>query len=136
VLSLPERILVPGEEVSLPNTNLTIHVKCCSKFDGIQSSFNTFCFSCANIYGNISVASRKEGDSLLPEGRNGTRSVKKWMIEAKIPRSRRGLVPVLRDEKGVLAVYGLGQRAGTLPKPGEPCITVEIKEKEAREKYD
>lgn len=126
---LPERALVPGQELVLPEAGLTVSAKYCSNFDRIQSSFNTFCFSCANICGTISVASRREGDSLPLEGRTGTRSVKKWMIEAKIPRHRRGLIPVFRDENGVLAVAGMGQRAGTLPKQGEACIQIKITEK-------
>ena len=125
-LSLPRRTVTVGETLALPEAELLLQAKYCSKFERIQSSFNTFAFSCANIYGNISVDSRREGDELLPVGRKGTRTVKKWMIEAKIPRSRRGLVPVLRDDRGVLAVFGMGQRAGSAPQPGEPCIIIEI----------
>ena len=130
---LPERQLNPGETLQYPEAGWTVRAEYCSNFNRIQSSFNTFCFSCANIYGTLSVTSRREGDTLRPEGRKGSRSVKKWMIEAKIPRSRREQIPVLRDEKGVLAVPGLGQRFGTAPREGEPCLTVEIKEKEAKE---
>jgi tRNA(Ile)-lysidine synthase len=115
-----------GEVLPLPEAELEIHSSYCSEFDNVQSSFNTFYFSCANIYGNICVASRREGDSLAVFGRAGTRRVKKWMIEAKIPRSRRELVPVLRDDRGVLAVYGLGQCADSVPTTKEPCIRVEI----------
>lgn len=133
ILPLAERKLIPGEELLLPEAGLEICAKYSSNFDRIQSSFNIFYFSCANIYGTLSVTSRREGDSLYLEGRKGSRSVKKWMIEAKIPRSRRGQIPVLRDEKGVLAVLGMGQRAGTLPQGGEPCLMVEIKKKGAKE---
>ena len=125
-LSLPLRTVTVGETLELPEAEMTLTAIFCPKFDRIQSSFNTFAFSCANICGNISVGSRREGDSLLPAGRKGTRTVKKWMIEAKIPRTRRGLVPVLRDDRGVLAVAGMGQRTGSLPEPGEPCIIIEI----------
>ena len=30
------------------------------------------------------------------------------MIDAKIPRCRRGLVPVICDERGIIAVDGIG----------------------------
>ena len=34
--------------------------------------------------------------------------MKKLFIDKKIPAARRGRIPVLADEMGVLAVYGLG----------------------------
>lgn len=125
---LPDRTLTVGRELLLPEAGLAVFAKNCLKTNEVQSSFNTFCFSCANIYGKISVTSRREGDKLLLAGRNGTRSVKKWMIDARIPRARRALVPVLRDDAGILAVYGMGQSARAVPKPGEPYIKIEIRE--------
>ncbi len=37
----------------------------CAAGSEIQTSFNTFCFSCANICGKLSVASRAAGDTIL-----------------------------------------------------------------------
>lgn len=56
--------------------------------------------------GPMVVRNRREGDVLTLAG--GTKSVKKRLIDAKLPRHRRGLVPVIADGEGVLAVWGLG----------------------------
>jgi hypothetical protein len=46
------------------------------------------------------------------------------MIEEKIPPSRREFVPVLRDNRGVIGVLGLGQAAGTVPKVGDRIMEI------------
>lgn len=76
---------------------------------------------------------RRTGDALRVSHRAGRKSVKKWMIEAKIPQARRELVPVLEQSGAVAAVYGLGRDADAEPRPGEPCLHISIKEKERTE---
>ena len=76
----------------------------------------------ANVFtvetsGPITLRSRRSGDELRLPG--GTKSLKKLMIDRKIPAARRDRIPVLADEKGVLAVGGIGvnmdRAAKTLP---------------------
>lgn len=56
--------------------------------------------------GVLIVRSRRSGDTMRLPG--GTRSLKKMYIDRKIPASRRAAVPVLADDRGVLAVFGIG----------------------------
>ena len=56
--------------------------------------------------GNVVLRSRLPGDEMRLPG--GTKSLKKLFIDKKIPSSQRDRIPVLADEMGVLAVYGLG----------------------------
>lgn len=76
----------------------------------------------ANVFtvetsGPITLRSRSSGDELRLPG--GTKSLKKLMIDRKIPVALRNRIPVLADEKGVLAVGGIGvnmdRAAKTLP---------------------
>jgi len=92
----------------------------------IHRSFNTFYFSYEKICGTLFVKSRGEGDKIRFLGRLGTRSLKKMMIDAGIPRSRRGLIPVIADDAGPLAVYGFGQAERCAAGPGEYALRVEI----------
>ena len=48
----------------------------------------------------------RSGDIMRLPG--GTRSLKKMYIDRKIPASQRAAVPVLADDRGVLAVFGIG----------------------------
>ena len=130
--ALPERELRPDGETPLPEAGLVLTAEILTDPREIQSSFNTFCFSCDNICGKLSVASRRAGDALELFGRNGTRSVKKLLIDGKIPRLRRELVPVLRDERGPVAVYGFGQAARVRPAAGERYIKVRIRDEQGR----
>lgn len=65
----------------------------------------------------ITVRSRKTGDEIGTAG--GTKSLKKLFIDRKIPADLRPAIPVLEDEQGILAVYGIGadhrRRASQLP---------------------
>lgn len=54
----------------------------------------------------LTLRPRQSGDSLHLSG--GTKTVKKRMIDRKIPAASRDLLPVLTDHRGILAVYGLG----------------------------
>ena len=56
--------------------------------------------------GALTVRSRRSGDTMWLPG--GTRSLKKMYIDRKIPASQRAAVPVLADDRGVLAVFGIG----------------------------
>lgn len=55
----------------------------------------------------LSVRPRRTGDRLTPPGRLG-KSVKKWMIQEKLPRFQRDALPVFECGGAVAAVAGLG----------------------------
>jgi len=55
---------------------------------------------------NPVVRARKTGDSLRLSG--GTKSLKKLLIDRKIPAARREHIPVIADDAGVLMAVGIG----------------------------
>lgn len=79
--------------------------------------------------GPIIVRPRASGDSIRLNA--GTKSLKKLFIDRKIPAARRDQVPVIADDKGVLAVSGIGanldRMADTLP-----AVQLKIEEKTER----
>jgi tRNA(Ile)-lysidine synthase len=56
--------------------------------------------------GAVMVRPRCSGDTVCLRG--GTKTLKKLFIDKKIPAAQRGLIPVLADDAGILAVYGIG----------------------------
>lgn len=64
------------------------------------------------------LRSRQMGDVLALPGRR-SKTLKKLMIEEKIPRRVREQVPVLADRDGVLATAGLGPERTRLAIPGQ-----------------
>ena len=125
---LPEREIIPGQWLALPEAGLELECLTCAPGEEIQTSFKIFSFSSANICGKLTVASRLQGEKIVLLGRKGTRSVKKLMTEARIPRAERASVPVIRDEAGILAIYGLGQSSRAAPGPEEPFYKIIFRE--------
>lgn len=77
--------------------------------------------------GSYRIRSRREGDE-LKLGKRPQKTVKKLMIEARIPRHLRGHVPVLADPTDrPAAVGGLGPHWEALALPETSCIHITIK---------
>jgi len=73
------------------------------------------------------IRSRREGD-LLRLGKRPEKTVKKLMIEGKIPRHLRDCVPILADSTGAAAAAGgLGPHWEALAAPGEQCLNIIIR---------
>lgn len=104
-----EALLEPGDVIFFGPWRIT-----CTTAEEIINTENTFTLCPC---GPIRVRSRRTGDSLRLNG--GTKSLKKRLIDKKIPARLRDLIPVLEDDQGVLAVGELGadlsRRAETLP---------------------
>ncbi len=77
------------------------------------------------------VRTRRPGDRLRLSG--GGKSVKKWMIDRKLPAEARGALPVFELRGTVIAVWGVGVDPAYRPAPGEPCYQLQIIEAEANQ---
>lgn len=66
--------------------------------------------------GKLLLRSRQTGDKLTLSG--GTKSLKKRMIDRKIPKRSRDLIPVLCDEEGLLGVWSFGEDVRRIPAQG------------------
>ena len=75
------------------------------------------------VQGSLVLRPRQTGDELALPGRD-TKTLKKWMIDEKIPRRDRDRIPVLADERGVLAAAGLGPHRDRMAQPGQPAWEV------------
>ncbi len=64
--------------------------------------------SSAIIVGDLYLRPKKDGDSVFYGGM--THKLKKLFSDAKIPKSKRSLIPILCDDKGVVWVPGFGVR--------------------------
>lgn len=114
--------LSPGTSVRIPELGLVIRCEFTKNFAKNLPGAFTFACRCGMIEPTkgLLVRPRRTGDTIRLPG--GTKTLKKWFIDRKIPAARRGLVPVFADEAGVLAVYGLGQNLDRTAAEGEPAI--------------
>lgn len=122
--TIPEReINIPGD-TEIPEAGIVLRAEYADITGEIHTSLKIFYFQCEDICGTMSCTTRRDGDRLRVKGRGCTKKLADLMAERGIPASRRGLVPVLRDERGVLAVVGFGQDERTLPRQGGRLIKV------------
>ena len=111
--SLPQETVMLPEEgtLELPGLGLGVTVSTAAEIINTESVF-TVCPE-----GQMVLRFRQSGDALRLAG--GTKTLKKLMIDRKIPAALRQKMPVIADDGGILAVYQIGadvhRRADTLP---------------------
>ena len=117
---------IPGQTAIIPGLSLKMSCKSVVYSDNINKSLTFFLFKCNDLYGKIIVRPRREGDEIKMFGHR--KSLKKLFIERRIPRAKRGLIPVIADEEGVLAVYGIGMGQRAVPEPGDAALRIDFEE--------
>ena len=124
----PTRLNIPGI-TSIPGTGMRIVCSKPKKFDKTENSPTNFLLRYDMIdTGGLTVRSRQIGDRIHLSG--GSRSLKRLMIDKKIPASRRELMPVLADENGVAAVVGIGADVHRTALPGMDALQIKIEKEE------
>ena len=106
---------------------LHLSVRRLEKKQSFYKSFNTFLVDCGTIcFDTFCVRARMPGDRLRLSKKGGSRTLKKLMIDRKIPRLQRDELAVLADKNGVIAVQNLGMDISRAPKGGALIeITIE-----------
>ncbi|WBW49497.1 tRNA lysidine(34) synthetase TilS [Peptoniphilus equinus] len=66
----------------------------------------------AKIHGDLVVRNRRPKDRFHPKGMVGTKKLKEYFIDEKIPRRMRDRVPLLCDESGIIWVVPYRKAAG------------------------
>lgn len=98
----------------------------------MEKNRHTFYLKRDMICGAVLLRPRKTGDSISLPGRGG-KTIKKLLIDEKIPRRLRERVPILADARSVLAVAGFGPDAPHLAEPGDEAYEITMNRKERAE---
>ncbi|MEL4106179.1 tRNA lysidine(34) synthetase TilS [Oscillospiraceae bacterium WX1] len=124
-----EKIFLPiGWRVLIPELGLTVTCTESNAFKKINKSFTTFLFKTDKICGKIIVRPRETGDKIALFGRGGTKTLKKLFIEERIPLTRRQAIPVVCDDNGPLAVYGVGFDKRAAAHEGDRILEIKFEE--------
>ena len=89
--------------------------------------------SSAIICGRLFIRPKRDGDSVFYGGI--TRKLKKLFNDRKIPISKRSLIPILCDDKGVVWVPGFGVRDDGNNGGCGPYVTLAIRDSDEKEGY-
>lgn len=122
--------LVPGQAVRIPELGLSFSYYSGVEKEKINNSFNTFLFKSSALYGKIIVRPRKSGDKITFSAKKGTKTLKKLFIDEKVPLRLRDSIPVITDEKGVIAVLGYGADKRCVHLPGDKLSMITIEKSE------
>ena len=112
--------IIPGLQIKMTCKKVVYD----DKINRINKSLTSFLFKSEAICGKIIVRPRISGDTIKLYGHNGTKSLKNLFIERRIPKEKRSLIPVVADDIGVLAVYGIGMGQRAVPNNGD--LTLQI----------
>ena len=118
--------LKSGESRELKALGIRIGLSSCVFPEEINNKFKTYYLKCESICGSIICSSKKAGDKISPQGRNGSKSLKKLFYESGMTQARRNTTPVLRDDKGVIAVPGLAVDRRCAAEPGDRVFRIDI----------
>ena len=121
LLRLPQQEAPETTELALgsqklPQWKMEIHVSQAQSLEQGKTVFTV------QPEGKIVVRSRLPGDRIRLPG--GSKTLKKLFIDEKIPAWERPFLPVLADEKGVLAVVGIGVNLDRVAKE-LPAVRIE-----------
>jgi tRNA(Ile)-lysidine synthase len=109
--SFDYRIQIPGE-TKIPDLALSLRTtepeRMCDEYKKPQSDEDKFraIFDYHRIRGDLHLRNRRPGDRFQPLGMSGTKKLKDFFIDEKIPRALRNSVPILTDENNILWVIG------------------------------
>ncbi len=122
---LAERSLPLPGRVVLEEIGVTVTAE--AEFAQAPNLPDVFYLSRAKMGEGLTVRARRGGDTLALAGREGSKTLKKWFIEEKIPRRIRERVPVLDVGGAVAAVAGLGPDRAFLARPGEAAWKITLR---------
>ena len=119
-----------GDVISIPEAKLTVSCNIItyenSQYVDYDKTFTTFLFHVEQICGTIAVGSRRKGETIKLFGSNHTKKLKKLFNEQRVPVKKRTQIPVVSDNLGVLAVYGLARSNRALPILGDKALKLQF----------
>lgn len=108
----------------ISETGVKIFCKNIKKSEKNINSLDTFFVRCDMICGKVVARPRQAGDRLILK--SGGRSVKKRMIDQKIPVHLRQILPVIADDDGVIAAAGLGISEPYAAADGQEALCIKV----------
>ncbi len=100
----PVLLTVPGNTVFGDGSSILIEKADPADLSGGAA---TIVIDADKLTDSLVVDSVREGDRMRPLGMDGTRKLSDMFVDAKVPRRRRGMVPIVRDGDSIVWVAGI-----------------------------
>ncbi|WP_053955564.1 tRNA lysidine(34) synthetase TilS [Inediibacterium massiliense] len=97
-----------GEILYLQETSSEIfsHIMDRKDLKQISKEDHVKLFDYDKIRGNLVIRNRKDGDRFFPLGMKGSKKLKDFFIDEKIPKQKRDEIPLICDEKEIMWIVG------------------------------
>ena len=129
--ALPDRPLIPGESLFLPEAGLRVDCEICEYHGEVNDLFKTSFVKYEMIVPDLLCTGRHPGDRLHPQGRGCGKSLKALFAERGTPLAKRQCTPVVRDAIGPLLVYGLAVDERAKAEVGDTVLKIRFRPAEA-----
>ena len=96
---------IPGQ-VHVEELGLTVTAEKWDRKKGLHFSSQCIYIDEDAVKGSLRLRQRINGDRFRPLGMNGSKKLKDYFIDLKVPRGERDKVPLLVDEKNIIWVVG------------------------------
>lgn len=93
-------------EVYELDSTITSKVVSVNEIDIKQTNRFIKFFDYDKIRGGLYIRNRKDGDRFTPLGMSGSKKLKDFFIDEKVPRDERDRIPIVEDSKGIIWVVG------------------------------
>ena len=125
---LPERSLSVHGALAFPEVGVLIEAQAFDRPAGYQPPTGLWrvAFDRDQLTGPLSVRSRRPGDSFHPFGAPGSKPLKAFLIDAKLPRWERGRLPLVVAGGEIVWVVGL-RRGVAAPVTPVTCRLLELR---------
>ena len=119
---------VPGS-VSIPEAGIVMTARLGSALEADRNGRNRVMLQADAVAAPLIVRSRRSGDRMRPLGAPGRRKVQDVLVDRKVPRASRDLVPIVEDANGcVLWVAGVAvAEAGRVRRPEAGVVILEMR---------
>lgn len=124
-LQYPEEVQLQGERGEIRYGAFHIRWEMRNYTREIHNSLNTFSLKYENMKDAVTVSSKRNGDRIKLAGAAHTKKLKQLFLEHKLTQPQRAMIPVFRDEQGVMAVYGFGIAQRCVPEIGDKIIYIQ-----------
>jgi tRNA(Ile)-lysidine synthase len=112
-LPLKREVEYPGQELIVPGSNLitALGIEITAKLTDtfVKEKTNRAVFDADELCYPLFVRTRHDGDRFQPLGFAGSKKVKDFLIDLKVPREKRDDIPIICDQKSIIWVGGYRQ---------------------------
>ncbi|WIF95661.1 tRNA lysidine(34) synthetase TilS [Caminicella sporogenes] len=95
-----------GESVYIKELNSIVESSIISKEDICFCGKNMIFIDMDKVKGDLIIRNRKNGDRFVPLGMKGSKKLKDFFIDKKVPKDYRDRIPIVCDEQGIIWVVG------------------------------